>query len=68
MGFGTEFMQEIVNFLKQEGIEKIVLHVSPLNDIAVHLSQDKFGFTEIEFRKYEYGIGEDRLFLELKIN
>lgn len=65
-GLGQFFMEQILMELKEQKIEKIKLTVSPQNKAARKLYRC-FGFHEVEYSQNEYGPGEDRLVLELKL-
>lgn len=43
--------------IKFDGINKIILSVSPRNKAAVHVYRDKLGFVEKSFAPNEYGCG-----------
>lgn len=66
-GFGTKFLEEMINKLRQYNIKKIALYVDPNNKTALHLYKHKFGFKEIEYSRYVYNKGKNRLLLELNI-
>lgn len=65
-GWGQFFMKQILARLRKQKIEKIRLTVSPQNEMGQKLYR-RFGFHEVEYSQNEYGRGEDRLILELKL-
>ncbi len=66
-GVGTRFIKETFVALGKEGIKEVELTVDPKNIAAVKVYQNKLGFQEIDFRKNEYGEGEDRLVMNALI-
>jgi len=66
-GLGTEFLERSFSILKDEGIIRLILSVSPDNRGAVYLYREKLGFWEKEYVKDEYGPGEDRLIMEREL-
>ena len=65
MGVGTTFLQETFRRLSDEGIEEIELTVSSENIGAIKVYQEKLGFSATAFRKNEYGLGEDRMVMQV---
>ena len=62
-GLGTQFLQQVLNILKDDGFHKVSLTVSETNIAAVKVYK-KLGFMTKEFRNDEFGAGEDRLYME----
>ena len=60
-GVGTKLLIESFEALKKENIEEVELTVDPENAAAVNVYHAKLGFEVTDFRKNEYGDGEDRL-------
>jgi ribosomal-protein-alanine N-acetyltransferase len=60
-GLGTRFIKETFAALAKERIKEVELTVDPKNIAAVKVYQNKLGLQVIDFRKNEYGDGEDRL-------
>lgn len=67
-GAGTGFIKETFNLLAAEGIKEVELTVAPANAAAIKVYEGKLGFTVTEFRRNEYGPGEDRLVMKLLLN
>ncbi|TDX51059.1 GNAT family N-acetyltransferase [Orenia marismortui] len=65
-GLATKLLEYSLAKISKQGIQKVELTVDPNNESAIYLYQNKFGFKEVEYRKNEYGIGEDRLIMELE--
>ena len=65
MGVGTSFLQETFHLLFDDGIEAIELTVSSKNVGAIKVYQEKLGFNATAFRKNEYGLGEDRMVMQV---
>lgn len=63
-GIGTELLMESFQQLAQQGIKEVELTVDPANTGAVKLYETKLGFIVSEFRKAEYGEGQDRLVMK----
>lgn len=63
-GLGTAFLNDILRALKNEGIRKVILSVSPQNQRAIHLYRERYGFETVKSVAGEYGPGEDRLIME----
>ncbi len=66
-GLGTVFLREILSLIKIDGIQRVILSVSPQNKTAIYIYRNKIGFVEKSFAPNEYGCGEDRLIMELKL-
>lgn len=64
-GYGKKLLLESEKKLKEMGIRQIELTVSPDNINGLKL-YESLGYAKIEFRKDEYGLGNDR-FLYRKI-
>jgi len=67
MGFGTQFIHELIRRLRDEGIKKIQLTVDPECEQAISIYR-KAGFKQIAELADEYGPGIDRLLYELDLN
>ncbi len=65
-GVGKKLLSEIIHILKNDKISKIELTVSPENDIALKLYKN-FGFKVSTLKKNEYGRGNDRYLMSLKL-
>lgn len=63
-GIGTELLTESLRQLAEHSIKEVELTVDPENTGAVKLYETKLGFVVSEFRKAEYGEGEDRLVMK----
>ena len=66
-GLGTRFLSACIEQLKTEGVRCIELTVDPQYHGAVRVYEDKLSFRTVETRINEYGIGEDRLVMELHL-
>jgi o-succinylbenzoate synthase len=66
-GFGTLFIKDCLELIKEEGIKKVELTVAPDNHKAIGIYTDKLGFTEVCLSKNEYGQGEDRILMEIDL-
>ncbi len=66
-GLASSLLDYSLQDLKNKGISKVQLTVDVDNEAALYLYQKKFGFSKIEYRKDEYGRGEDRLIMELRL-
>ncbi len=62
-GLASRLLDYSFRDLKSLGIRKFELTVDPNNSAAIHLYQHKFGFKQIDYRKDEYGQGEDRVIM-----
>lgn len=62
-GIGKKFMNEVYKELQLDGFKKVCLTVSIKNTAAVTL-YEKQGFNILETRHSEFGIGEDRYYME----
>ncbi len=65
-GLGKLFMNKIIEFMKGKKIKKISLTVSLENYIGIGL-YEKLGFERVEVSKDEYGLGKDRLIMDLHL-
>ncbi|HWP95483.1 MAG TPA: GNAT family N-acetyltransferase [Syntrophomonadaceae bacterium] len=63
---GTILLRDSMEELKRQGISNVELTVSPENHPAIAVYR-KLGFEIIEYRKNEYGDGEDRLAMSLAL-
>lgn len=66
-GLGTLLLQQALADLKEDNVKTVYLHVDPNNARAIHLYLNKMHFTTEEFRKNEYGLGNDRIFMKLSL-
>jgi ribosomal protein S18 acetylase RimI-like enzyme len=66
-GIGKLFFEEICPIIKQDGFHKVCLTVSVENKAAVKL-YEKLGFTIKETRFDEFGVGENRYYMEYLIS
>lgn len=66
-GLGTKLLSHAVDFLQQEGIQKIELTVDPENEQAIHVYK-KIGFEITDLQEDVYGRGIKRYFMEVKID
>ncbi|MHB8840574.1 MAG: GNAT family N-acetyltransferase [Candidatus Aquicultor sp.] len=67
MGFGTQFLHELLRVLRDEGIKKIQLTVDPECKQAISVYR-KAGFEQVAELADEYGPGIDRLLYELNLS
>lgn len=67
-GLGTAFLIETFRQLTADGIEEVELTVDPQNTAAIKVYQEKLGFSVTEFRKNEYGQGEDRIVMKVSLD
>lgn len=65
-GQGNQFLKKVLQKLKKEGIKTVGLTVSPHNQPAQKLYQ-KNGFKFIKLSHDQYGPGQDRHLMELKL-
>jgi ribosomal protein S18 acetylase RimI-like enzyme len=65
-GVGSQLLASVIDILKKENFEAAELTVDPGNWAAVNL-YDKAGFKEKELEHDEYGKGEDRILMVLKL-
>lgn len=65
-GWGKFFLSEIITRLQKEGLNSLYLTVSPQNKSALSLYQ-KLGFLRVALLRDEYGKGEDRLLMGLRL-
>ena len=66
-GLGTAFLKACIDVIKTDGAQCVELTVDPANHPAVAVYEKKLGFRITEERKDEYGAGENRLVMELKL-
>ncbi|WP_408954859.1 GNAT family N-acetyltransferase [Natroniella sp. ANB-PHB2] len=66
-GLGSQLLDYSLAKVEKYGIKKVELTVAPGHKQAIYLYQNKFGFKKKEFRKNEYGPGEDRVILEVDL-
>ncbi|WP_094605866.1 Mycothiol acetyltransferase [Sporomusa silvacetica DSM 10669] len=64
-GIGTELLAKSIEILFDDKIIKVELTVEADNVAAVKVYKEKLGFEVTEFRKNEYGPGQDRLVMVL---
>ncbi|WML48433.1 GNAT family N-acetyltransferase [Neobacillus sp. PS3-34] len=62
-GIGKQFLQEVCSILKNDGLSIVCLTVSVKNLPAVNL-YEREGFEVKETRYSEFGVGEDRYYME----
>ncbi|MDF2569232.1 MAG: mshD [Sporomusa sp.] len=67
MGLGTQFIKETFTDLIREGIEEVELTVDPDNLAAIRVYETKLDFEVTDFRRNEYGEGEDRLVMKTSL-
>ncbi|WP_374722226.1 GNAT family N-acetyltransferase [Peribacillus tepidiphilus] len=65
-GIGKKFLREVYSILKNDGFSYICLTVNVKNIPAVKL-YEKEGFEIKETRYSEFGVGEDRYYMERKL-
>ena len=65
-GLGYELMTKVLEKIKYENVEKIELTVNPLNLAGVKL-YEKCGFIVEKELENEYGNGENRYLMGLKV-
>ena len=66
-GVAAKLMAALLDHLSSRGFTRLSLTVSPRNQAALSLYRDKFGFHEVSQEPQEYGVGEDRIRMELII-
>jgi len=66
-GIGTKLLSESFQALAKETIEEVELTVDPDNVAAVKLYESKLGFLVTDFKHDEYGAGEGRLVMNLRL-
>ena len=66
-GVAAKLLRDLLDHLGSRGFKKLSLTVSPQNKTALSLYRDKFGFREVSYEQQEYGVGEDRIRMELVI-
>lgn len=66
-GLGTFFLESTVDALKRSGTRSVVLEVDPSSTAAIRLYEQKFGFKIIAECQNEYGIGHDRVHMQLML-
>ncbi|MCK8815933.1 GNAT family N-acetyltransferase [Natroniella sulfidigena] len=66
-GFGSQLLDYSLAEVKKYGVKRVELTVAPDHKKANYLYQTKFGFKKKDFRKDEYGPGEDRVIMELNL-
>ncbi|MBP2638566.1 MAG: GCN5-related N-acetyltransferase [Firmicutes bacterium] len=64
-GVGTTLLAESMQRLFDDKIDSVELTVEAGNVAAIKVYQDKLGFEVTDFRKNEYGPGQDRLVMVL---
>jgi ribosomal-protein-alanine N-acetyltransferase len=65
-GKGSYLLNELMDRLKEEGVDALELTVHPANQAALSLYRGK-GFSVVKLLKDLYGGGEDRLLLRLEL-
>lgn len=66
-GLGRDFLNKVIQRLREEGLLRIRLTVSPDN-LAARSLYERAGFQAVSFLRDYYGIGEDRLLMELRLD
>jgi len=66
-GIGAKLLIESFEALAKENIEEVELTVDPNNVAAVKLYESKLGFLVTDFKHDEYGEGEGRLVMNLRL-
>ncbi|QNO13826.1 GNAT family N-acetyltransferase [Alkalicella caledoniensis] len=64
-GLGKKLLNMTIDALKKNGAKRILLTVSPDNQVAKS-TYEKRGFKEFTFIKDYYGEGEDRIVMQLR--
>ena len=64
-GLGTKLISASLQELRQENIEEVELTVDPENSAAIKVYAGKLGFVDKGVRLDEYGVGENRLVMNL---
>lgn len=62
-GIGQKFFSEVMRIIEEDGFEEVSLTVDVENKPAVRV-YEKLGFVIKEIRESEYGVGEDRYYME----
>jgi [ribosomal protein S18]-alanine N-acetyltransferase len=65
-GIGTFLLGSILETLPRSGFRRLQLTVTPENEVAIHLYQNKFHLNQLKFIENYYGPGENRWLLEWK--
>lgn len=65
-GWGKFFLTEIIERMRKEDLNSLYLTVSSANDAAVELYR-QLGFLQVALLRDEYGKGEDRLLMGLRL-
>jgi len=66
-GIGAQLLEESFEALCKENIDEVELTVDPDNIAGVKLYETKLGFLVTDFKHDEYGEGEGRLVMKLKL-
>ena len=66
-GIGAQLLEESFEALCKENIDEVELTVDPDNIAGVKLYETKLGFLVTDFKNDEYGEGEGRLVMKLKL-
>jgi len=66
-GLGREFLGRILQRVREEGLLRVRLTVSPDN-LPAHSLYERAGFQAVFFLRDYYGPGEDRLLMELRLD
>lgn len=66
-GLGSQLLLDSLRWLRSDGIEQVELTVDPNNEPAVAL-YDKVGFAQTAMRQDEYGTGEHRWVMSLRLD
>ena len=65
-GLGKFFLKKVIELLEGEDVKNIRITVSSDNEVALRL-YEKLGFARTDCLIDEYGLGEDRLLMELNL-
>jgi len=65
-GFGAVFLRDLIDKLREDGLNKVQLTVAPDNAEAIRL-YSKVGFKQVAELSNEYGTAVDRLLYELEL-
>jgi ribosomal-protein-alanine N-acetyltransferase len=66
-GIGKNLLENVIDILKKEGFKSVQLTVGPDNNSALKLYSG-FGFEKKELEIGEYGEGNDRFLMELRLD
>lgn len=66
-GLAVKLLKESFDTLRQEHISQVELTVDPHNTAAIRVYETKLGFIRENYRENEYGAGEHRLVMKLRL-